>query len=471
VNGRYQLGAEIGRGSSAVVFAATDIRLDRPVTVKLFSPAIAADPALRARFQQQTAKAASLKHPHIAALLDAGFTQEHGREEPFVITEPVGPLSLGGLLQREQRLAPTLAVRLTRQVASALGVAHRQGLVHADVKPENVLVDPHGQHAKLVDFSLSFVTALTGRVTAETLARRAAYLAPEQVQGQPVAPTTDVYGLGVLLYEMLVGRPPFVGVTPQATAERRVTERARPASLFDPSVPPDIERIISRCLERDPRQRWASMEELDNALAQAEIQHARPAGVGLSERAEAPEWPAARRWTRRSSPRLGLAIPVVAVLLAVGLALWSIGPILGAAGSLQKLVSSSHVEVPNLVGMNMDSARELARARGLSVQVVGERTTDREPRGTIIQQAPVAGRGQDPQQPVRVTVSSGVQVPDIRGRYLEVASKEIAEKGWRIAKVDKSEQPGHPSGVIALQSPAPWETASVPGELAVIVAE
>ncbi|MBA2450681.1 MAG: serine/threonine protein kinase, partial [Chloroflexi bacterium] len=281
VAGRYRLDALRGQGSSATVYAATDLRLNRPVTVKLFDPGVAADPSLRARFRRQTAKASRLAHPHVAEILDAGFATEPGDgERPFVVTEPAGRWSLRELLDREGRIPPRQAVKLAHQLASALSYAHRQGTIHADVKPENVLVDDGGEQAKLVDFSLSFVSAKTGATTRETIARRAAYLAPEQVRGEPVGPTTDVYGLGVLLYEMLAGRPPFVAATPEATAERRVLEHARPVGAFDPSIPAGVEAVIARALERAPERRWPTVEQLDAELSRFDTSQLEPVDLG-----------------------------------------------------------------------------------------------------------------------------------------------------------------------------------------------
>src|SRR6476661_2398547 len=174
--GRYQLTRRLGTGSSAVVYLATDVRFNREVVVKLFDPEVASDPLLRARFQQQAAKAARLRPPHIANILDAGFTDEaDGPVRPFVVTEPAGLSTLRGFLDYRDRLTPLRAVRLARQIAAALSYAHRLGVVHADVKPENVLVDPSGNEALLVDFSLSFVSVRTGAITRETITRRAAY--------------------------------------------------------------------------------------------------------------------------------------------------------------------------------------------------------------------------------------------------------------------------------------------------------
>lgn len=411
LGGRYALGRQLGRGSSAAVFEATDLVLNRPVTVKVFDSALAREPTLRARFGEQCAKAARLAHPHIARVLDAGFAQ-HPVEQPFVVTEPAGPRSLRQVLDGEGRLPLKRAVALARQLASALAYAHAQGLVHADVKPENVLLDETGRQAKLVDFSLSFVSAATGMVTPATIARRAAYLAPEQVRGEPVRPTTDVYGLGVLLYEMVAGRPPFRAGTPEATAERRIHEFAPPAGNFDPAIPQRLEAVLDRALERAPERRWRSMEAFDAALATLDGASLTPAALPLPPD---PVQTAAATQARPWTPTLRL--PSV-VLVAVGLgvlvlALVVVLRMIGSGPRLSNLLSvgAAQVEIPDLVGMSVADAKRLVEPRGYTFQVVGERVSDRYPKGAIVQQSPVAGWQQAPNGPLRVTVSSGPVAP------------------------------------------------------------
>jgi serine/threonine-protein kinase len=474
VEGRYALASQLGSGSTTLVYAANDLRLERPVTVKLFEPAVAADPSLRARFRQQAGKAARLRHPHIAAVLDAGFTRDlGGGERPYVVTEPAGALTLRALLERQGTLSPQHALRLARQVASALSYAHARQVVHADLKPENVLLDASADNAKLVDFSLSFVSAQTGAITPQTLVRRAAYLAPEQVRGEPVGPAADVYALGVLLYEMLVGRPPFVGSSPRATAELRVTEQARPSGLFEPSIPPALDATVSRALERPPRGRWPSMQDFDAQLARLERDpstaatgRSGAAAAGNPAMAHAPKWPARRRHARP----LALAVPIVAIFIALLLVSSYLLPAIASIPRFSGMIPQSPA-VPQLVGMTVEEARARLGERGLTLAVVGERLTDNARRGTIVQQSPVADREIDPSQPVRVTVSAGVKVPDLIGKPLPEAEVAASAVGWKIARADRGQQPGAKPNTVLIQSPAPWDTVDAPGELAVVVAE
>jgi serine/threonine-protein kinase len=470
---RYELRARLGRGSSATVYAATDLRLNRPVTVKLFDSAVAADPVLRRRFEQQVAKAAQLRHTHIAGILDAGFAAGEDGEQPYVVTAAGGATTLRDHLAREHFLAPQQAVMIARQLASALSHAHYRGIVHADVRPENVLIDETGKRVKLVDFSLSFVSAATGVVTRETFARRAAYLAPEQVRGEPVGPATDVYGLGILLYELVAGRPPFVGASARIAAERRLDEDPRPPSVFEPSVPADIEAVVSRALERSPAMRWSSIEQFDDALSQLDSAQLRPRDVPAATAAVEPPLgrPRSASAPGRRHP-LAFALPAFAAAWALAMALAFFDPLVGSVqgfgGAFNGIFGTP--TVPDVVGMPVEDARKLARSRGFELSVVGNRVSERAPSGAIIQQSPIGGWQPDSEQPVRVTVSSGVAVPDVRGRSLADATAALEASGWNVARVERAAQPDAESGAVILQHPAPG-VAPAPGEIVLAVAE
>ena len=467
---RYRLDRRLGDGSSATVYAATDVQLGRPVTLKLFDQAIASDPRLRARFREQAAKAAQLKHPRIAAILDAGIAEDpRDGERPYVVTEPAGSRTLRSLLEAEGRLSLERAIVLARQVAAALCYAHGRGVIHADLKPENVIVDETGSRARLVDFSLSFVYARTGVVTLETMVRRAAYLAPEQVLGDPAGPGADIYGLAVLVYETIAGRPPFVGGTPLATAERRLTEAARPVGSFDPTIPPDLEAVLARALERSPQDRWATVDEFDQGLAGIDttrrVSLAADDSVGPAAgpaRRARPSPPSGRRPIRK-------VVPVLAAVVALAMALTVFGPLLAGVSGFR--VDLGRTSVPNVVGMTVDEAGALAGGRGMAFAVIGERPSDRAPRGVVVQQSPIAGWRLDEEQPLRVTLSAGVTVPDVRGRSVAEVTTALAELGWNVGRVDRARQPGSPSGTIVIQHPAPGEVLASPGELALVVAE
>ena len=477
VDGRYRLSRLVGTGSSAAVFSAEDLNLNREVIVKVFDASIAADRSQRGRFEQQAGKAAHLTHPHIVAILDAGiWADEKNTEWPYVVMEPAGGGSVRDVLASRGRLTMRQAVSVAAQVADALEYAHRNGVLHADVKPENVLVDPRTGNAQLVDFSLSFVSTRTGLVTAETITRRAAYLAPEQVQGEPVTPSTDVYGLGVMLYEMVVGRPPFVGATPTQTAERRVHEHARPAGNFEPSIPAELDRVLERALARDPAQRWGSMAELRrelNGLLSASIQPRTVPDIPDTERVH--PLPNGGRRTKRPHRLTPVLMSAAAIVAGMALVSGIVGLLGGSGRTFERVFAPG---APDVVGQTVEVAQSLAAARGFALDVIGERMSESVPRGHVIQQTPVAGWqpeqgipfGNGTRPPLRVTVSAGVSVPDVRGKSLDEASAYLASVGWKVARVEQGSHPDHAPNSVVLQFPAPGETVSGPGEVLLAVA-
>jgi serine/threonine-protein kinase len=267
LSGRYLLERELGRGGTAVVWLARDMKHDRPVALKLLHPALASSLGSE-RFQREIRFAARLQHPHILTVLDSGETA--GRlwfTMPFVEGE-----TLRARLARERRLPLEEALRITREAAQALQHAHDHGVVHRDVKPENILLT-HDGSTLVADFGIARALLLPDATTATTLTEAGlvvgtpSYMSPEQLTGaRDLDGRSDVYALGCVLYEMLTGRPPFAGPTPQAVAMRHLAEPAPPVTAANPAVPPGIAAAIARALAKIPAERFGSPRAFVAAL-------------------------------------------------------------------------------------------------------------------------------------------------------------------------------------------------------------
>ena len=268
--GHYVIQRELGGGGMSRVFLATETALGRKVVIKVFPPELAA--VLSAdRFRREIHLAASLQHPHIVPLLAAGETPEAGDSRPVLYyTMPlIEGESLRARLERQGELPIPEAIRILRDVADALSYAHRHGVVHRDIKPDNVLLSDH--HAMVTDFGVAKALDDATRHTSLTASGLAlgtpAYMAPEQAAADPHADhRADIYALGVLGYEVLAGRPPFVGPSPQAVVAAQLTQPAPPLAQSRPSVPPALAALVMRCLEKRPADRWQSASELLDAL-------------------------------------------------------------------------------------------------------------------------------------------------------------------------------------------------------------
>ncbi|MEA2575314.1 MAG: eukaryotic-like serine/threonine-protein kinase [Chloroflexia bacterium] len=256
--GRYLLLEKIGDGGSAEVFRARDERLGRVVALKLLRPQYVSDPTWRRRFEIEARAAAGLSHPNIVDIYDVG---EGPDGTLFIAMQYVEGPDLKAVLWKRGRLQPAEVVALSRQVCAALAVAHRSGLVHRDVKPQNILIDSQG-NARLTDFGI--VKALAGATLTQSgmTFGTAAYLSPEQATGMQVVPASDIYALGCVMYEMLSGTPPFTGDNHTTIAYKQVWEQPRPLHELVPDVPPSLESVVMRCLNKDPGGRYPSAEAL-----------------------------------------------------------------------------------------------------------------------------------------------------------------------------------------------------------------
>ncbi|WP_256837216.1 Stk1 family PASTA domain-containing Ser/Thr kinase [Micrococcus sp. Mcc89] len=274
LNGRYRIGELIGRGGMADVFRGEDLRLHRPVAVKLMRRDLARDPHFQARFRKEARSAASLNHPSIVSVYDTGEVSLedglHPVDCPFLVMELVSGRTLREILHAEGAVGTDRAVAWTRGLLEALEHAHEEGIVHRDVKPANVMVTETGA-VKVMDFGIAHALADTSATTSQTQAvvGTALYLAPEQATGRTVDGRADLYAAGCLLFELLTGRPPFTGDTPLAVAYQHVREEPPAPSDVDPDLPPAFDSVVLRALRKDPEDRFATGTAFLAALEEA----------------------------------------------------------------------------------------------------------------------------------------------------------------------------------------------------------
>jgi serine/threonine protein kinase len=255
--GRYRLEQPLGHGGMASVFLARDTELERPVAVKLLAENLTGDPSFRERFVREARLAARLSHPNVVSVYDAG--EDGGR--PYIVMEHVDGESLADVLASRGRLAPEDARALALQAASGLAHAHGAGLVHRDVKPQNLLLGSDGT-LKIADFGIARAAEATALTQAGTVLGTAAYLSPEQALGEEVGPAADVYSLGAVLYELLTGRPPFEFESLADLAAKQGRMEIAPVREFAPEVPQELEDVVMHCLARNPGYRPADGAEL-----------------------------------------------------------------------------------------------------------------------------------------------------------------------------------------------------------------
>jgi len=311
----YELLEKLGEGGMGTVYKARDPRLGRFIAIKLLPPAFVSDPGRRARFVQEAKAASALNHPNIICVYDI---QAEG-DEPFIAMEYVDGTPLDRMI-RKRALAPAEAAKIGVQTADALAAAHSAGIVHRDLKPANIVVTAQGR-AKVLDFGVAKLlsheklgeeetTKSVGLRTEEgTVVGTAAYMSPEQAQGKPLDGRSDIFSFGAVLYEMVTGRRAFSGDNTVSTLAAVLNHEPRPASEISPEVSRDLERIIARCLRKDPARRFQHMDDLRVALQEVKEE---------SDSAGASVVPA----TARRSRRFVQTAIVTAVLVATAAALW-----------------------------------------------------------------------------------------------------------------------------------------------------
>lgn len=420
---RYDLGQIIGRGGMAEVFEATDTRLNRRVAVKVLRGELAKDPMFLERFRREAQSAAGLNHPNIVAVYDTGEDVVNDLTIPYIVMEFVDGITLREMLNNGPRILPERGLEIVAGVLAALDYAHRHGIIHRDIKPANVMINAHGD-AKVMDFGIARAVsdAATSVTATSAVMGTAQYLSPEQARGEVVDARSDIYSAGCVLYELLIGTPPFNGETPVSIAYQHVNEAPKAPSLLDPSIPLSLDAIVLHSLAKHPGSRYQTAAEMradvERAIAGMPISAPTPAPTvatvvsdnttamptitsPLLLATEAPPAVEQRKTGRWIAITLA-AISSAAILIFLGQQLFGSRPVI--------------VAVPDLKGKTVAEATTSLENMQLIMGQQDAKADDNAPKGTIISQDPAAGENIEQGQAVNITVSSGKEqttVPDL----------------------------------------------------------
>jgi eukaryotic-like serine/threonine-protein kinase len=421
VGGRYELGELLGRGGMAEVRKGTDTRLGRIVAVKRLRTDLASDATFQARFRREAQASASLNHPSIVSVYDTGEEMtDDGVAQPYIVMEYVAGRTLRDVIREGRKILPERALEITSGVLSALDYSHRAGIIHRDIKPGNVMLTPAGE-VKVMDFGIARAMSDASSTMTQTAAvvGTAQYLSPEQARGETVDSRSDVYSTGCLLYELLTGRPPFIGDSPVSVVYQHVREPAVPPSEHDMELPPEIDSIVMKSLAKRVDDRYQSA-----AAMRADIERylsGRPVQAPAVVAAVPLPDPDPTALTRAVSAepveeephrRTGLLVFVgllVTVLLAGGI-WWFL------SNGFEKPVDK--VSVPSVIDKTEDQARALLGEKGLKV-VTSYETDDTVAEKRVISQDPGRDTYVAPGATVNITVSTGLSlltVPSVVGQ-------------------------------------------------------
>ena len=452
LGGRYQVQDRIGTGGMATVFRGRDDVLGRTVAIKTMLPQYATDPSFAARFKQEAQAAAALQSPYIVSVYDWG----KDGDTYFIVMEYLRGTDLKSGIRKHGALDCKKVAQIGSQIAQALSVAHKHDIIHRDIKPQNIMVQPDG-NIKVMDFGIA--RAKNSHLTQDnSVLGTAHYVSPEQTQGKELGPTTDIYSLGIVMYESATGQVPFKGDDAISVALKQVNEQPMPPSQLNPNVDPSLEAIILKCMQKDPAARFQTADELNRALrdylagrlsavAGATAAMTSPIAAGVTNRLEpgegatavspriqrdnryrpqtateqAAEQEAERERKHSRNKKLGIfaAIALLAVIGAVVMALLNSG--------------TKNYPIPNLSGLTKDQAIEAIEKDGHFQYKFSEQYDSNVEAGYVVDQNPNQGREFPEGTVINFTVSKGpepaasVTVPDLSNMTPEEAEAELAK--------------------------------------------
>ncbi len=460
LDNRYEIIRRLGSGGMADVYLARDTQLGRQVAIKVLYKRYARDDEFVARFRREAQSAAALNHPHIVSIYDRGEAEG----SYYIAMEYLEGQSLKDVIDEDGPLKPARAIEYAEQILQALQFAHEHNVIHRDIKPHNIVINGRGQ-VKVTDFGIARAGSSPSVTETGSIIGTAQYLSPEQAKGKAVEQSSDLYSLGVVLYEMLTGRVPFEGENPVAIALKHLSDEPAPPQALVPEIPDNLNAVVMRALAKDPRDRYPSAREFLADLercrqdlpvvapplsADSAMTSVIPAAALGDETGRTAVMPRSAGAPPEKSGKRKWLYAALAVLALIALA--------AGVYFLAFAQSGGNIDVPDVVGLERAQAEEIIRARNLRPELGSEEFDETVPAGRVIRQTPEKGARLKEGGTVRLIVSRGsskVAVPELRGQSASYADSKLKEAGLTSDRQPDQFSDTVPEGSIINQDPAP----------------
>ena len=473
--GRYELIEKIGEGGMAVVYKAKDRLLNRYVAIKILRPEFTQDEQFLDSFKRESQAAAGLQHPNIVSIYDVGRTGNIN----FIVMELVDGRPLSDFIKEKGRLDYKTTIDIAKQMASALSIAHKHQIIHRDVKPHNIMITSDGV-AKLTDFGIArAVSNATMVADTSKIIGSVHYFSPEQARGAYVDERSDIYSLGIVMFEMLTGRVPFDGETPVEVALKHINEDVPSPAKLVPGIPPALDKVVLKATDKYQTERYKSADEMlealknvefvtqmvgdrvfagekDNKLRQDENVVAPVNNKREDREQEMVVVPANSRKPKsktddsKKKKKIAIIIGIAAAAILILFGILYVSGIIGGSGK--------EVVVPDVKGMSYSEAKEVLEEKGLKIEKADEPIASQKiEKGKIVSQTPSKNSKVKKGRTVRVILSAGnaeLKVPDLKGLSYNEAKTLLSEMGLQISKGDEVDSDSISEGLIASQYPA-----------------
>ncbi len=470
---RYEIKKLIGEGGMALVYLAEDRLLDRPVAIKVLRPEYSSDQEFVERFQREAKSSAKLCHPNIVNIYDVGQTGN----TYYIVMEYVEGISLKDLIKSEGMLPVDLSLKIAIQISSALQHAHNNLIVHRDIKPHNIMIT-NDYRVKVMDFGIARAISAASITRTGVVLGSVHYFSPEQATGKEVTKASDIYSLGIVLYEMLSGKVPFDADTPVGIAYQHAQAEIPPLVEKRPDLPKSVIDIVNKALAKDPRERFNSASSMEEQLKKAleltpKVQKAaftkvkaKDSDLANSEKTNNSDSTMIFSHTKafasserdnasmskkdnKDSPKKTLAVTLVLIGLLVLVPAYLFLKV-------SAFLNVPEVEVPSITGLSQDAAEKMLGTKKLGLEIDDEVYNSEMPKGYIISQNPDAGRLVKEKRAVKVILSKGpdlIMVPDLMGKDIRSGQVELEKAALEVGEREYVETEEYLPGVIISQSP------------------